>query len=337
MAQQSASGMSHKERVSAVLHGQPVDRPPVSTWGHDFLREWSAAELAAHTIERQQKYNYDFVKLNPRWTLFAEPWGNTYEPPQTQKFPRLLQQMVNSPADLTRLPKVEADHPLWQEHLQALDMVLTGLDGEVDVVATLFSPLAVLGLLCGGVGEPVNSYARSHTLEVHEALTHITETLSAHTRQLIDTGAAGIFFAALQWTSLDVCDEDFYNEFGRPYDLQVLQAAADAPMNMLHVCGNNTALQRFFDYPTQIFNWDNFGPGNLSLAEASAMTDKVVAGGIPHRRLHKLQAGELQQITQQVLDGVTGKVMLAGGCGIGASVEDSIRCEVTEVADALAG
>ena len=67
--------MQHKERVRAVLAGEPVDRLPVSVWGHDFLREGSAADLANQTVERHRQYDYDFVKINPRWTLFAEPWG----------------------------------------------------------------------------------------------------------------------------------------------------------------------------------------------------------------------------------------------------------------------
>ena len=73
---------SKKDRIKKVLSGETPDRIPVSIWGHDFLREWSAKELAAQTIEKQQQYDYDFVKMNPRWTFFAELWGNRYEPPK---------------------------------------------------------------------------------------------------------------------------------------------------------------------------------------------------------------------------------------------------------------
>ena len=104
---------------------------------------------------------------------------------------------------------------------------------------------------------------------------------------------------------------------------------------MMHVCGNHTDLPRFFDYPTQVFNWDNFGPGNLSLAEAAAMTDKVIAGGIPHRQLHKLDDKALQQITEEAITGVNGRLMLAGGCGVGAMVEDPIRQAVALVPEQI--
>lgn len=60
--------VDHKHRMRATLAGEKVDRIVVSTWGHDFLREWTAEDLAQHTIERQRKFDYDFIKLNPRWS-----------------------------------------------------------------------------------------------------------------------------------------------------------------------------------------------------------------------------------------------------------------------------
>jgi uroporphyrinogen decarboxylase len=327
--------MNHKERVSAVLSGKLVDRIPVATWGHDFLREWSAEELAAHTIERHHKFDYDFIKLNPRWTMFAEPWGNTYQPPATQKFPRLTHKIVNCAADISAVPVVSPDHPVLQEHVSALRQVVVEIGDDVDIIATVFSPLSVLGLLCGGVGEPLTTYAEQSPGAVHRALDHITETLEGHACDLINGGASGVFYAALQWTSLDICDNAFYESFGRPYDLRVLKAAGTAPLNIFHVCGNNIALDRYLDYPTPILNWDNFGPGNPSLIEAARITDKIIAGGIPHRKLHKLSPEALQEITNEALEGVGAKVILAGGCGIGATVSDEIRQLVTTLADQM--
>ena len=139
--------MDHKTRMRATLAGEPVDRVAVSTWGHDFLREWTAEELAAHTIERQRTYDYDFVKINPRWTLFAEPWGNRYEPPTEQRFPRLTHRIVEGPEDLPRIPAVDASNPPFDEHVDAMARIHAALCAEVDLIATVFSPLAVVGLL----------------------------------------------------------------------------------------------------------------------------------------------------------------------------------------------
>ncbi len=51
------SGMSKRERVMAALRGDAVDRAPVSFWGHDFLREWSAEGLAAAMLESVRTFD----------------------------------------------------------------------------------------------------------------------------------------------------------------------------------------------------------------------------------------------------------------------------------------
>ena len=148
---------------------------------------------------------------------------------------------------------------------------------------------------------------------------------------LLDAGASGIFFAPLQWTSLRVCSAQTYQAFAQPYDLEVLNAVQDARFNMLHVCGDDIDMARFYDYPVDVLNWDNFGEGNPSLAEAAHASGKVVAGGIPHKKLHKLDSSGLSTIAQQARVGVDTKLILAGGCGIGATTPDGCRRAVTNL------
>ena len=71
--------MNKHERVAAALAGQDVDCPPVSTWRHFVDREQNAADLAAAMLEYHRAYDWDWVKVNPRATYFAEAWGNTYD------------------------------------------------------------------------------------------------------------------------------------------------------------------------------------------------------------------------------------------------------------------
>ena len=40
------SAVNKRERVDAALRGEAVDRVPISFWGHDYMREWSAEGLA---------------------------------------------------------------------------------------------------------------------------------------------------------------------------------------------------------------------------------------------------------------------------------------------------
>ena len=328
--------MNHKDRLAAVMNGHPVDRPPVSVWGHDFLREWSASDLASQTIENQASYDYDLVKVMVRWTLFPEAWGNRYEPPVEQRFPRLLFRVVRSADDLNRLPVVDADHPALREHVEAMQIIVSAVGDDVDCVATLFSPLAVLGLIAGGVGHPLIDMAREQPKATHTALEHITDTLIAHARELLSTGASGVFFAPLQWTSLNVCPSDFYAEFGEPYDRALLTALPDACFKILHACGDNIDLKRFFDYPVDVLNWDNFSEDNPGLHEVAQESGKIVAGGIPHLQLGELGEEALLPLVRDAVEGLDSGFILAGGCVIDPSTTPLSRAAVVDLAHALA-
>lgn len=328
--------MTHKGRVAAVLSRQPIDRPPVSLWGHDFLSEWSASDLASQTIERQAAYDYDLVKVTPRWTIFPEAWGNRYKPPVEQKYPRLLSRVVKCAADLKDLPVVESAHPAFSEHVEAMQMVVSEIGDDVDCVATLFSPLAVLGLVAGGVGHPLIHMAQEEPRATHKALENITETLAAHARALLHAGASGIFFSPLQWTSLSVCPPQVYEEFADPYDRALLTAISDARLNMLHICGDEVDLERFFDYPVEILNWDSFSENNPGLVEVAQRSGKIVAGGIPHTRLEELGEEALLALVRDAIDGLDSGFILTGGCVIDPSTPPLSRAAVVTVADALA-
>lgn len=71
--------MNKHERVAAALAGHEIDRPPVGTWRHFVGREANACDLAAAMVEFQRTYDWDWVKVNPRATYFAEAWGNIYD------------------------------------------------------------------------------------------------------------------------------------------------------------------------------------------------------------------------------------------------------------------
>src|SRR5512132_2018739 len=70
--------MTSRERVWAALRGEPVDRPPISFWGHFYHRESSADDLVQATLEFQRDYDWDWIKLNPRKHYHVEPWGVRY-------------------------------------------------------------------------------------------------------------------------------------------------------------------------------------------------------------------------------------------------------------------
>ena len=57
--------MSHRERVMAALRDEEVDRPPVSMWRHFFDDEVTAEGMAQAMLAFQQRFDWDFMKVNP--------------------------------------------------------------------------------------------------------------------------------------------------------------------------------------------------------------------------------------------------------------------------------
>lgn len=323
--------MTKKERVRATLAGEAADRPPAALWGHDFLREWDARGLVAATVEDYRANDWDFIKFNPRATYFAEAWGNHYERPREQRQPRQSAAAVANAAALSEVEAVDGRAGVFAEHLYALRLLVDEVGGEVDVVHTVFSPLGVAGLLCGPRAE-FREFALANPAGAHTALAAITETLAGYCEASIEAGASGIFFAPLGWASHNIADEAFYREFGRPYDLQVLETVREAPFNILHVCRDHNMIDLVLDYPVAAFNWADRGAGNPSLADIRERTGKPVMGGIDQVHLHDAPVDVVASQAREALAANPRQFFLTAGCSIPPATPRANRAAVAAAA-----
>lgn len=311
-----------KERLAAALAREPVDRPPVSLWRHNFLREWSAGELADETLGLYARFDWDLIKLNCRWSYLPEAWGNRYERPTAQRFQTLVHGVLREAGDLDRLAPADPRHASLLEQLDAIEAVVGAVGDEVDVIHTVFSPLAVVGLLAGAAHDTLLTWAAQRPDALDRALEAIRETVLAHANDALARGASGIFFAPLPWTSLDLCPAEAYARFGRPHDLWVLERLGHARIRALHLCGNHIGAERFVDYPIDLFSWDDRGEGNPTMAEMAKHTGRAVMAGVPHRRIHKLEVDAMEQAMREAVADLDRGFVFAGGCATGALVAD---------------
>ncbi|HEX4995054.1 MAG TPA: hypothetical protein VFX87_08805, partial [Methylomirabilota bacterium] len=70
--------MTKRQRVTAALAGQAVDRVPLAFWLHNFATENSAKGLADETLRLAHTFDWDFLKPQSRAQCFAEAWGLEY-------------------------------------------------------------------------------------------------------------------------------------------------------------------------------------------------------------------------------------------------------------------
>ena len=307
--------MTKRERVRAAILGEPVDRAPASLWGHDFLREWSNDELVGATCEQYETYDWDFIKINPRWSMFPEAWGAVYSPPSDQSNPTMVNSALEELDELHDVVSVHAERGVLGEHIESTRLVVERTRGEVDVVQTVFSPMATLGLMFGHP-RAFKQAAREAPAAVHAAIARITDTIIHYSRANMNAGASGVFYAPLQWASYANSTAEFYREFGRPYDMQVLDAIRDAEFNILHVCFTNNMLADVLDYPVHAFNWDDRDETNSGLADIWSQTDKAVMGGVSWSGLGELSADEIRAQASQAAGVANTRVFVTGGCSI---------------------
>jgi uroporphyrinogen decarboxylase len=277
--------VNSRERVMAALRGDAVDRPPISFWGHFYHRESSAEDLASATLEFQREHAWDWVKLNPRKHYHVEPWGVSYRySGRAADKPVLDSWPVHQPTDWTAITSRPYDRGAFAEQIEAVRMVRAGLTPDVPLIQTVFTPLAVLGEMVEEPGE-LRLHMRTHPKAVMGALEAVTETFIPLVREYLASGADGIYLATVDWASRDLMSPEDYREWGRPFDLRVLEAARGAPFNVLHVCKRRNLLFEFADYPVHAFSWAATDPLNPTLSDGLSRLPGAVMGGISHDEL----------------------------------------------------
>ena len=133
-------------------------------------------------------------------------------------------------------------------------------------------------LLPGGV-EQALAIAREEPAALEAGLAAIAHTLAGYARLALAAGADGLFYAT-NVARRDLLSAEECRRFQRSYDLEVLAAAAAAPFNVLHVCGEGVLFDEFLDYPVQAISWAQ-AEGNPSLADGCRRSRRAVMGGLP--------------------------------------------------------
>ncbi len=310
--------MTPRERVWAALRGEPVDRPPISFWGHFYHRESSAEELVDATLEFHERYRWDWVKLNPRKHYHVEPWGVRYRYPgvPNQK-PTLSDWPIRSGDDWAKIGERPHDAGALGEQLEAVRMLRRRLDPDVPMIQTVFTPLAILGEMTQTPGE-LRGHLSTHPALVRAALEAVTATFERYVRAVLDAGADGIYFATVDWAERSLMSAEDYRTWARAWDERILAVATGAPFNVLHVCRDDTLVRELADEPVAAISWAAGTHGNPGLGELKAVTRAAVMGGIAHEgALQSSDAAALMRELDQGYQATGGtRWLVAPSCSI---------------------
>jgi uroporphyrinogen decarboxylase len=171
---------------------------------------------------------------------------------------------------------------------------------------------------------------RENPRGAHQASKNIAARWQNMRQQWSMPAPAACFSPSSSWRAKTSSREE-YAEFGKPYDLQVLQAVQGAPFNLLHICGPQAYFELGNEYPVHAVNWAAPSARTTrASAEAARLTTKALIGGVDE--LGALQSGTPEAVIEEALAAIraTGgrRLLLAPGCGTSMDVPTSqpARC-----------
>ncbi len=314
-----------KELIMRIARGEKVDRIPVSIWRHFYDLETSPEGLAKAMIDFQKKYDWDFMKVNPRACYHAETFGAKYRMSIDPKKNHVrIGSPVASPNDWLKLKPASLKEGALAEQAQALRLIKKEFGESLFILQTVFHPFSIASDLLETPKDLIPHY-QDHWSKLKNGLEVITETFRNYTRTLIREGTIdGLFFAIKDWGTSDLINDEDYCQTAKSFDLALLEEADPGKLNILHVCKSNNRLFSFLDYPVHGFNWDATDSTNPGLKEVAAKTDKLIIGGVAHRG--NLLSGSKKEVEREVegalIESAGSRFILAAGCTVSSETPD---------------
>ena len=305
--------ITHRQRLEDCLVGQKPDRVPIAFWRHFPVDDQTPEGLATATLHFQNTYDLDLVKVTPQSSFCLMDWGIKQEwrglPEGTYTY---TQRVVQQPDDWFKLPTLNPTRGRLGAQLHCLELLRKSLGAGTPYIQTIFNPLSQAKNLAGG--DTLLIQIRRYPEAVHAGLKIITESTRRFIEAAIKTGISGIFFA-VQHANYGLLSRGEYQEFGRAYDLPVLEAAQDFWLNLLHLHGTEIMFEEFIDYPVQVINWHD-KETEPSLTDGLAKFPGAVCGGL--QRHETLLLGTLEQVATEAHEAIhaTGGIrhILGTGC-----------------------
>ena len=287
--------ISHYDRISGLVAGNLIEPIPIALWRHFPLDDQIPERLAKATINFQNTFDFDIIKVSPSSSFCIRDWGiedvwigNTEG---TRDYLNCL-----SIDQLLNISSLDPRSGSLGNQLKALQIIIDHYKNQTPILQTIFSPLSQLKNLIGK--NNLLSAIRKNPMVVANALKVITETTDLFMQACQKIGADGFFFA-VQHASSDIMSVVEFIEFGKYFDEALFSRIEKSKINILHVHGENIYFDTLLDYPCQILNWHDRDT-SPSLEEAAGLSGKVFCGGLS--RIRSMVRGSETEINYEIDD-----------------------------------
>jgi uroporphyrinogen decarboxylase len=311
---------THKERIQACLHNESLDRPPVALWRHFPVDDQDSKLLAEATLNFQQTYDFDLVKVTPASSFCVKDWGvDDKWLGHTEGTRQYTKRIIHDPRDWEALPALDPSAPHLAGQLDCLRYIRAELSSDTPLLQTIFSPLAQAKNLAGN--DTLLAHLRLHPEAVMKGLATIAETTRRFVEACLETGIDGVFYA-IQHAQASLLSLEEYQMFGLPYDQTALEPAQGLWCNLLHLHGHDVYFSLLsslrepqggaFHFP--IVNWHD-RETFPSLSEAQRLFNGVLCGGMRQDTLVYQSQAAVQEEAMDAIQQTHGKRFILGtGC-----------------------
>lgn len=304
---------SKRERLQAAIKGEVADRPPVALWRHFPVDDQEPHNLAQSTVAFQREFDFDFVKVTPASSFCLKDWGSLDRWEGNDEGTRMYtHRVVEEPQDWRELAPLDPEEGYLGEQITCLELITEDLGDDTPIIQTIFSPLAQAKNLAGQ--ERLLEHLHREPQAVRDGLRTITDSTHAFIEAALKTGIAGIFYA-VQHATYRLFDRASYRELAEADDLRLLETAASAWLNVLHLHGQAIHFELAEEYPAHVVNWHSQSVGP-NLAQAADRVQGALCGGL--RRQQHMVLGDPQRVraaADEALDSVNGRgLVLGAGC-----------------------
>jgi len=288
--------MDKIERVDRVLHGEEVDRPPVSLWYHFGVQHAGGEQFAKITTEYFNFYDFDYLKVMNDYF---------YQPPEGLD-------AVKTKDDLKRITRFDVEKSDWQEQFKALKYISKELKGKANFIDTVFDPWQ--SMRRNMAGENIDALMENEPDALLEALDIVADNLIEYCKKSLGIGTAGIFMSVP--AAGEIVSRENFLRFVKPPAVKVFEAiSALGKMNTAHIHGENLYFDDVLDFPVDIFSWWDRGPKGPSLTWVKERINGCVMGGINQTIVARTTREFLRNHVREAIElGGKTRFFLANGC-----------------------
>ena len=236
------------ERVVLSLQHKEADRVPVYPLlngasrrlvGADYKTWTNNAQVTADAyIKVTEQFGLDVIVTLTDLSVEAADFGQKLIYPESEAaHPDFGNRLIKSIEDYSLVKKLNPkETPRMSEHIKLCDLLVKAKGQEVPIVAFVFGPLGILGMLRGEENLFMDIIEEPEAL--NDPLEAITDTLIDYVDALIDTGVHAIMFDTL-FASQSIMSKKMWKETEGPLVRRLAEHVHQrGGMVMIHNCGN---------------------------------------------------------------------------------------------------